>query len=522
MRTTEKASPAPVDAPAFSWAKAFTATVLAVTLWRLATLALGAHELGPDEAQYWFWSLTPDAGYYSKPPLIAWTIAATTALFGDGEAAARMASPLFHAGTAAMLFLLARDLYGPRAGFWAGLTWLLLPGIIVSSGIISTDPPMLTFWSLALWAFFQLGGNPPPALPRAALAALLGAALGLGFLSKYAIVYFPIGVVGALIVSREMRRAIRARDIAIAAVVAAGLAAPNVAWNAANDFQTISHTAANANLGTDYFHPVKLLEFLGAQFGIAGPLILIVIVASVLTAWGLPPRGVAPDAALKERERALTFFVVPALAIISVEALVSRAHANWAAAAYPAAVVLAVGVALRVAQAGDRTAAFTAIRVSAAGHALACVIFSAMLVAPGLADGLGLGGAFKPLRGWRDGGERVAEIAARAAPRHDAIVADDRDVLSRLIYYAGRDERLADAPFRAFDSNIRIDHHYEAFHRFDPTSDDRILYITENFDAIALKNRFDRIERIDEIETPLSPAHARTLYVFEAEGYLGH
>ena len=31
-------------------------------------------ELYPDEAQYWLWSRTLDFGYFSKPPMVAWTI----------------------------------------------------------------------------------------------------------------------------------------------------------------------------------------------------------------------------------------------------------------------------------------------------------------------------------------------------------------------------------------------------------------------------------------------------------------
>ncbi len=46
-------------------------------------------EIGPDEAQYWRWSGTLDFGYYSKPPMIAWAIAASTAVFGDSEWAIR-------------------------------------------------------------------------------------------------------------------------------------------------------------------------------------------------------------------------------------------------------------------------------------------------------------------------------------------------------------------------------------------------------------------------------------------------
>ncbi|HPR07365.1 MAG TPA: hypothetical protein PLI17_12105, partial [Denitromonas sp.] len=37
-----------------------------------------------DEAYYWGWSQALDWGYYSKPPVIAALIAASTAAFGDG------------------------------------------------------------------------------------------------------------------------------------------------------------------------------------------------------------------------------------------------------------------------------------------------------------------------------------------------------------------------------------------------------------------------------------------------------
>ena len=60
--------------------------LLAVTAARLIWLRLGGLDLYPDEAQYWLWSLTPDWGYFSKPPLIAWVIRATTLLLGDDEA----------------------------------------------------------------------------------------------------------------------------------------------------------------------------------------------------------------------------------------------------------------------------------------------------------------------------------------------------------------------------------------------------------------------------------------------------
>ena len=73
------------------WRAVLLITV-ALTIVRLVTLFASPLELYPDEAQYWLWSRTLDFGYYSKPPLIAWIIAASTTVFGDGEWAIRLFS----------------------------------------------------------------------------------------------------------------------------------------------------------------------------------------------------------------------------------------------------------------------------------------------------------------------------------------------------------------------------------------------------------------------------------------------
>src|SRR5262245_33053163 len=95
---------------------------------RIAIIAATPLELGPDEAQYWRWSRTLDWGYYSKPPLIAWTIAASTALFGDAEWAVRLAAPILHGLAAWFLFLLGRKAFDLRVGIWSAAIYLLMPG----------------------------------------------------------------------------------------------------------------------------------------------------------------------------------------------------------------------------------------------------------------------------------------------------------------------------------------------------------------------------------------------------------
>src|SRR3546814_16877022 len=81
----------PSDLPPLRLALAW---VLGLTLLRIAGLAMTGLALHGDEAQYSSWAQKLDFGYFTKPPLIAWVIAATTAACGDRAARVRLSSPL--------------------------------------------------------------------------------------------------------------------------------------------------------------------------------------------------------------------------------------------------------------------------------------------------------------------------------------------------------------------------------------------------------------------------------------------
>src|SRR4051794_15435883 len=145
-----------------AYARWTAAAVAAVTALRLFWLAVQPAGLYPDEAQYWFWAQSPAFGYYSKPPIIAWLIALTTGVFGDGEFAIRLAAPLLHAAAAGFVYGIGARLYDRRVGFWAALAYAGLPGVSLSAFVISTDAPLLACWAAALYAFIrarELGGE---------------------------------------------------------------------------------------------------------------------------------------------------------------------------------------------------------------------------------------------------------------------------------------------------------------------------------------------------------------------------
>ncbi|MCU0889299.1 MAG: glycosyltransferase family 39 protein [Rubritepida sp.] len=163
-------------------------------------LAFDLPDLYADEAQYWVWAQDLRFGYFTKPPLIAWLIAGTTALCGDGEGCIRLSSPLLHAGTALLLGAVAARLFGTAAALWTAAVYATLPAVSISSAIVSTDAGLLTAWAAALYALVRLRDG-------AGLAwwVVLGASLGAGFLAKYAMVGFLGGLTLTLMLDRAAR-----------------------------------------------------------------------------------------------------------------------------------------------------------------------------------------------------------------------------------------------------------------------------------------------------------------------------
>src|ERR1700722_9970210 len=160
-----------------SYLAATIVIVAVLTVARIVGLRFSVTDLFFDEAQYWSWSRELALGYYTKPPLLAWVIAAARHVCGDAEWCVRAPSPLFYAGTTLAAYAIGRRLYDERAGFWAALLTALAPGAIFSTRIISTDVPLLFFWSLALLAYVNL-----LAAPSKRWAIVLGVSIGLGML----------------------------------------------------------------------------------------------------------------------------------------------------------------------------------------------------------------------------------------------------------------------------------------------------------------------------------------------------
>lgn len=378
----------PLIIPARTWLVWAISVNILIAFTRILALSTSHLNLLPDEAQYWSWSRHMDWGYFSKPPLIAWIIAATTWLAGDAEWAVRLGAPLLHAATALAVFLLAAAHRGPRVGFLSSILYATLPGVTFSGLVISTDAPLLFWWAVALLATWRPGER-----PNLVSAVSLGVALGFGFLSKYAMGYFLLGIGVYLAVSPRAIVKSMAPKLGIAAAIAAIILAPNLFWNAAHGWATVNHTAANADWRHGALHWREIAEFVGAQFGVFGPVLFLGLILRLAQLRRRPA---------DDPERFLMAFAVPVLMVMILQSGISRAHANWAAVSYVSATILVAGWFDRFA---SRWPLRLALLTDVGAFALFTLIFSGA-IAVSLPKSLDI---FHQMRGW----QRLAEMSWR-------------------------------------------------------------------------------------------------------------
>ena len=469
------------------------ATLLCV---RLLALYWNATDLFFDEAQYWAWSEQPAFGYFSKPPLVAWLIRAATEVCGPGEACVRLPSPLVHTATALAVFVLGRRLYDARVGALSGLAFATLPGVSLSAGLISTDVPLLMCWAFALVGFAALFET-----ERLWPVLVLGLAFGVGLNAKYAMVWFLLCAAVYLLLTPERRGVLRDYRLWLALALGALLIVPNLAWNYANSFATFTHTAENANFGRTLFNPLKVLEFIGSQFGVFGP---ILFAAYLVIAWRAWKRG------LPEADRLLLAFSGPILLVITAEAFISRAHANWAAPAYVAGAVLVIATMIRDAEWGWLKASF-AVNIALLVLIAAGTTTAGRMPSPVKPD------PFARTLGWHDLAIAThAELAkARDAGRpFAAVLSDDRSMTAELLYYM----RGEPTPVLAWRMGAPHDH-FELTRPFTAATTGPVLLVREGPDAGATAAAFASADKIADLDLPAGDNARRRVTFYALSGY---
>jgi 4-amino-4-deoxy-L-arabinose transferase-like glycosyltransferase len=464
--------------------------VCALTIVRLVGLRFSTVDLFFDESQYWSWSQDLALGYFSKPPLLAWLIAAAEHLCGRSEACIRAPAPLMSLVISLLAYAIGRTLYDLRTGFWAAMLAAFGTGSVFAARIVSTDMPLVLFWALALLAYVHLLKE-----TDRRWAVVLGLAMGAGLLGKYAMLYFLPGLVLAAAFEKRARALLASPELRLALILAVIVALPNILWNAANGFVAFRYAGGNVIGEPIELSVMRPLEFLATQFAVFGPAVFgvaIVLLGRGAVAYGRAVlsqvalvgqgHGTSASHSCRERDgagtpfgkrelatrslrrdprnlrnertnsdlsrqagsgeagamcnpdrllpadRIMLAFALPPLAVVVVTASLVHAYANWAAAAFVPLAVLAAATLTR------RNLSLLlwgslALGIAAQIALIGADAFATRIRLPFLAKS----NPYYRTLGWNAYGRTVGQLARKL--KISVIASDTRAEVASLLYY---------------------------------------------------------------------------------------
>jgi hypothetical protein len=220
--------------------------------------------------------------YFDHPPLHFWLAHLCEVVFGDTRKA-RIPFIVLGAATSWLMFRLARQLFGERAGVWATLVLnLSIFFSLVSGNWILPDGPLDFFLLATALVLAPLAKGGTLSLPSWLLAGLL---LGLAALSKYHAFVFALSFFAYLLASSRGRDLLRTPRPWLAALVALLVFSPVLIWNHAHDWASFRFQGGRAgvahHLGVGTF-----LSLAAAQLALLSPWVVWPLARSLARARG--------------------------------------------------------------------------------------------------------------------------------------------------------------------------------------------------------------------------------------------
>ena len=378
-------------------------------------------DLVPDEAYFWVWSKHFAFSYRDKGPLVAWTIAAGTYLFGDTVFGVRFFAVLLSAGTAFQLFRLAERLYDDHTALWSVAVAAIIPMFAVGSILMTIDPLSVFFWAWGAnlsWSAFETG--------RMRYWMLLGLVTGIGFLAKFINAVQLLGVMLFLCWSKQHRLFLLSRQ-SLVMMCAFGVASlPVFWWNVETGWLHVEALHERSGIQHSFgIHPWQFLEYLGGISAVVSPPIMAGMFVAAIGLWRLN----GDQARIKH----LLSQFLPVQLMYLILGLNNKGEPNWIAPSLITGIVMLV-VFWRQLMARNPT--WRWMIWSALGLSLVGTVFLHAIIF------LRLPLNYDPLRraeGWLDFAQHVQKARQQTHP--DLLIGNDRVPASMMQFY------LPDHPF---------------------------------------------------------------------------
>lgn len=302
----------------------------------------------PDESYYWLWTRHLEAGYFDHPPGIAFLIKVGTLLLGDSHTGVRagpfLAALITHGAAVLVAWQIAgRGASGAKAARRAAVLVAAIPLATLGLVLATPDAALFATVMLALLGVERALASPVRSWTSLAWWTVAGVLLGAAFVAKYTAVLLPAGLVVACCTHPALRKRFTEFGPWWASLLALAIFAPVVLWNYANDWISfrfqLGHGFGAAARGSVF---TRELELVGAQVGLASPILFCLLAVAVYAAlrdgWRTRHMAYATDASV--RRFALAVISLVPLAFFAFSATRRPVEANWPALMYPSAMLL--------------------------------------------------------------------------------------------------------------------------------------------------------------------------------------
>lgn len=307
--------------------------LMALLVLRGGFLYFHGMDLIGDESYYWDWSRQPDWCYFSKPPMVAWLIAAVTGLFGDYTVVVRL--PTLLLGTLFLFYFhaTAKAFYGPRAAALALLLILATPINLLANFLMTIDPPLYCFWIMSLYylrkALFE---------QQSIAWFWAGLASAAALLSKQAALVMPVMLLVFLLIDRQRRCHLK-REYWWYLLPMVGVSIPILLWNQQHDWVMFGHSQGhfgNHEVVSLATHLQYAVDFFVYQLLLISPITFVLVMI------------VSVQSAFKFRhltaEQQFLWLMGPLLVLaILLLSLLQKVQGNWPMPFYISGLILLAG-----------------------------------------------------------------------------------------------------------------------------------------------------------------------------------
>ncbi len=468
--------------------------LVALTAVRYIILVSGAVELSGDEAHYWEWSRRLDWCYYSKPPGVACLIRMGTLLFGDTELGVRFMAPVLSLSSSVVMYHLGRRLYDRHVGLVAAVLLQIMPMFSVFGVGITPDSPLILFWLLSLYCLHRAWS-----VGARIDWLLLTLCLGLGLLSKYAIIFLYIPALLLLLVTERGRDRLRTPWPYLSLVLSFAFFLPVIFWNSRHGWVMFRHDLGHTSLAQGWAISVPaFLNFVGGQLGAITPIVCILMLVLLIR---------------RRREDPFCFWLsIPILAGFLLKSLQGKVQANWPLPAWlPGLIVLADFLVhhYQVLTVNQKRLVSAGLIIPAAGTLFLHLPFLILNIPwPDNTN------PFSKLLGWRQLGAQVTQLA-ESANGPCFVFANHYMTASELAFY------IEGHPTTYCINLGRRMNQYDIWPGFDTFLGQEAIYVAKQDIPADLARAFDRVDAHPQTIRDKSGHSIKTFAVYHCYNFKG-